>query len=108
MCDRDPSATALGPDLVCDIRNNLIWNYNWGTTVRQYGTGNVVNNYYYSAAPSAGLSVGEGAIAYVNGNYGPSEPNLNTVGNQATPFAAPTLTQTDAITAAHQIVAQAG
>ena len=109
MCANSDVATATPSEAVCDLRNNLIWNYNWGTNIRGYGTANVVNNYYYSATPSSALLVFEGAVAYASGNYSKELANIDAQGNRSTPFAAPAITtQTDAITAAHQIVAQAG
>jgi hypothetical protein len=101
---------------VCDLRNNLIWGYTWvGTEVRTFGTANVVNNYYHSnysqtTASDAGsaLYIIEGGIAYASGNYSPSGMNIDAIGKRATPFAAIAPTTTDAIAAAHQIVAQAG
>jgi hypothetical protein len=86
----------------------LIWGYTWGTNIRSAATANVVNNYYYSANPASAVQVNEGAVAYVAGNYYQSGPNMDFKSNRATPFAAPAITQTDAITAAHEIVAQAG
>jgi pectate lyase len=36
MCGASDTATANPPELVCDVRNNLVWNYGqWATTVRQ-------------------------------------------------------------------------
>ena len=108
--NNDTFAPPNPPEAVCDLRNNLMWNYTWATAVREYGTGNVVNNYYYSPNPAAGsaLQVITGGVAYVTGNYYQTGPNMDGKSNRATPFAAPAITQTDAITAAHQIVAQAG
>jgi hypothetical protein len=57
------------PELICDVRNNLVWNYGqWATTVRQYGTANVVKNYYYSSTrttnPGDALLLRESSLAY--------------------------------------------
>ena len=80
--------------------------------LRQYGTANVVNNYYYSqflpSNPDAALYIREGGSAYASGNYSPTGLNIDAMRTQATPFAAIVPTITDAITAARQIVAQAG
>jgi pectate lyase len=113
FCGGSDTATSIGPEVVCDVRNNLMWNYSWvATAVRQFGSANVVNNYYHSQAlasnPDAALYIREGGIAYASGNYSPSGINIDAKGNRATPFAAIVPTTTDAITAAHQIVAQAG
>ena len=104
LCAWWDTATANPPEAVCDVRNNLIWGYTWGTNIRAYGTANVVNNYYYSSNPVSALevNVNEGGVAYATGNYYQSGPNMDVKSNRATPFAAPALTQTDAITAAHQ------
>jgi pectate lyase len=110
-CGGSDIATANPPEIVCDVRNNLIWNHPyWGTEVRSFGTANVVNNYYYSSNNSPDpLYVDQGALVYASGNFSQNGLNVDARGNRSTPFAAvvPT-TITDAITAAHQIVAQAG
>ena len=98
---------------MCNVRNNLIWNYKWmGSTVRTYATGNVVNNYYYSAQTTANAEktiwVAEGGVGYVSGNYSQNGWNLNASGNRSTPYPAPLTSTTDAITAAQQALASAG
>jgi len=99
---------ALSPETVCDVRNNLIWGFTqWGTTVRQGGTANVVNN-YYSGSGSKPLYVFENGAAYVSGNYSPNGTDVDANGNRSTPFSAPAVATTDAITAAQQIVLQVG
>ena len=117
--DRNPyvawsdKANEKSTEIVADIRNNLVWNYGWtGISVRHNAWANVVNNYCFStAAPTAdaALYIREGGVAYASGNFSPSGINIDAKGNRATPFPAilPALF-TDAITAAHQIVAQAG
>jgi pectate lyase len=114
--DRNPycgrnGASSLSPETVCDVRNNLIWNYVRGTAVRAYGTANVVNNYYYtkkdtSAARTVFLDTG--ASAHVSGNISKNGWNVNGNGNRSSPFAAIAPATTDALTAAKQVVAQAG
>jgi len=111
-CGRSDIATSLAPEIVCDVRNNLVWNYSGkGTEVRTYATANVVNNYYYTNATgsSAAKTIyrGEGGVAYVSGNHSQNGWNVN-VSNSSTPYAAVVPTTTDAITAAHQVKAQAG
>ena len=112
-CGNSDAATAPPPEVVCDVRNNLMWGYTWvATEVRTYGTANVVNNYYYSqflpSNPDAALYIREGGSAYASGNYSPTGLNIDAMRTQATPFAAIVPTTTDAITAARQVVAQAG
>jgi hypothetical protein len=75
------------------------------------GTANVVKNYYYSSTrttnPGDALLLRESSLAYANGNYSQNGLNVDSQGNRSTPFAAVVpSTITDAITAAHQIVAQ--
>ena len=111
-CGRSDVATSLSPEIVCDVRNNLIWNYKWyGTPVKTYGTANIVNNYYYTTyASSAGNTIylASGGSAYVSGNYSGNGWDLNARGNRSTPYAAVLPATTDAVTAAHQVLAQAG
>jgi hypothetical protein len=109
-CSVSDAGTANPAEVVCDVRNNLIWNHtNWGTEVRSFGTANVVNNYYYSSTNSRdALYVDQGGLAYASGNFSQNGLNVDSRGNRSTPFAAVVPTTTDAITAAHQIVAQAG
>jgi pectate lyase len=113
MCGASDIATTNPSEVVCDVRNNLVWGYTWvGSTVRQYGTANVVNNYFYSqflpSNPDAALYIRESGLTYASGNYSPTGINIDAMGTQTTPFAAIVPTATDAITAARQIVAQAG
>jgi pectate lyase len=112
-CGGETGATAASVETTCDVRNNLIWNYKWmGSTVRSYATGNVVNNYYYSAQATANAAktiwVAEGGVGYVSGNYSQNGWNLNASGNRSTPYPAPLTSTTDAITAAQQVLANAG
>jgi pectate lyase len=114
--DRNPycgrnGASSLSPETVCDVRNNLIWNYVRGTAVRAYGTANVVNNYYYTTKDTSAartVYLDTGASAYVSGNVSQNGWNLNGNGNRSTPYAAVAPATTDALTAAKQVVAQAG
>jgi large repetitive protein len=114
LCDWSPDL-ALKPardEIVCDFRNNLVWGYGWtGTSVRRNGTANVVNNFYYSAGntnPHSALYIVEAGIAYASGNASLNRMNIDAKGNRATPFPAIVPTTTDALTAARQILAQAG
>jgi hypothetical protein len=111
-CSRGDGASALTPDTVCDVRNNIVWNYGTkATEIRGYARGNVVNNYYYSAYNPTDyhtIYVREGGSAYVSGNYSANGLNINAMGNHATPHPAVVPVTTDAITAARQVLARAG
>lgn len=111
-CGRSDVAKSLPTEIVCDVRNNLIWNFTGkGTEVRTYGTANVINNYYYTPSSSvAGNSiyVREGGSAYVSGNYSKNGVSVNSMGNRSTPYSATAPTTTDAHTAARQVIANAG
>jgi len=120
--DRNPyvawsdNAAETPSEIVADVRNNLVWNHGWsGISVRHRGWANVVNNYvlpqpYIATKPDGALFVpsSEGGIAYASGNYNPNGLNIDAMRNRTTPFAAIVPTTTDAITAAYQVVAQAG
>jgi hypothetical protein len=112
--DRNPKCDGTASEIVCDLRNNLIWNYKWyGTRIGPSAHTNVINNYYYSPDSSASSSktiyMQDGASAYVAGNYSQNGWNINASGNGSTPYAAAVApATTDAITAARQVVAQAG
>jgi hypothetical protein len=99
-------------EIVCDVRNNLIWNYRWyGTAVKTYALANVINNYYYTTyAPGAGNTIflDTGGSAYVSGNYSKNGWNLNGNGNRSTPYSAVSPATTDALTAAQQVLQSAG
>jgi hypothetical protein len=111
-CTRGAGASSLAPEIVCDVRNNLVWNYKWyGTAVRHYGKANVVNNYYYTpegSSASSTIYVTEGGIAHVSGNFSKNGWDVNSNGNRSTPHEAVAIATTDAVTAAKQVVAQAG
>jgi pectate lyase len=113
--DRQPKCdgnhTSLSTETVCDVRNNVMWNITQrGSAVRGYGTGNIVNNYYQTASGDADQAVfiGEGGVGYTKGNFGHGGWNLDGNGNRSTPFPAPSVTTTDAVTAAYEVVAKAG
>jgi pectate lyase len=99
-----------GPDTQVDMRNNVIWDWGagYGTLLTEGATGNVVNNFYWSASlkkkPKEALRVNKKARAYVSGNY---PPELNGVGTEAIPFPAPKVNSTDACSAAHKVLARA-
>ena len=108
MCSYDLVTFSNPSEITCDVRNNLIWGFTqWGTTVRQGAYANVVNNYYYGSG-SKPLYVFENGVAYVNGNYSKNGTNVDAWSNRSTPFSAPSITMTDASTAASQILLDAG
>lgn len=120
-------------DTQVDLRNNLIWD--WGYAATQVWKGaraNVVNNYYYD--PSASDNEKKRAIyickqgstspqcqtsdskmyarAYVSGNvsgHGASISDyLNSLGTDSKAFSAPSVSTSDACTAADQVLDNAG
>jgi len=113
-CARDDDAgTWMPTEVVCDVRNNLIWDYsNHGTEIATYGTGNVVDNYYSTTKSTATegktIYVAFGGNAYVSGNYSANGWNINATGNRSTPYSAVAPSTTDAVTAAKQVLVQAG
>jgi hypothetical protein len=110
-CDGAAGATSPSAETVCDVRNNLIWNFSQrATAVRGYGTGNIVNNYYQTSSSSAAqtIYVAEGGQAYVEGNFSHNGWNLNGNGNRSSAYSAAVPSTTDAVTAARQVLANAG
>jgi hypothetical protein len=102
--------SSLTAETVCDVRNNLVWDFMSGTEVQQATKGNVVNNYYYSTraySTSHAIVVGSGSQAYVSGNYSKNGWDVNN-GNRSTAFAADVPTTTDAVTAAKEVIVKAG
>jgi hypothetical protein len=62
------------PGIVCDVRNNLIWNtHQAGTEVRLEATGNVINN-FYRPAPDINYNR-EQLVAWVRNPPPGGEPN---------------------------------
>ena len=101
------------PKTVCDIRNNVMWNYtDKATEIRGEARGNVVNNYYYTpnnVDATHTIFVREGGSAHVSGNHSANGLNINALGNRSKPFAADVPgTITDAITAARAVRLGAG
>jgi pectate lyase len=115
-CARDDNAgTQLPLEIVCDVRNNLVWNYlQSGSAVWSFGTGNVINNYYKAAVgaiPERTIWVTNGGVAYVSGNISQDGFSINDNGNRSTPWPvdpADVPTTTDARTAAQAVRAGAG
>jgi hypothetical protein len=108
----DGTLASTPPDTVADIRNNLIWKFSaYGTLAMNNVRSNVVQNYYEPSGSSTAdkaLRVNSGGQAYAQGNFSPTIANIDGQGNVATPFPAVAITTTDACTAAHQVVDQAG
>lgn len=109
-----------------DIRNNVIWKYGrsggtgsgYGTAVCYNATGNVVNNYYYTAGSSPDSAVntddgyGSGATGkvFASGNISGNGTNPNSVSNHAE-YAIPVWAQISpqtACVAARDVVQKAG
>jgi hypothetical protein len=100
------------PDLVTDIRNNLIWDFsNDGTQIVDNTRSNVVNNFYYSSVPAAvgrELWVKFGGKVYARGNYSRNGTKVDSRGNQPQAFLTTPVATTDACTAALQVRNTAG
>jgi hypothetical protein len=110
-CGVNDGATQYPSEVVCDVRNNLVWDFKVGASLQDRGLANIVNNYYYSTrAYSSGHGIwNDGtAKAYVAGNHSQNGWHINGT-TQASAFAAvePGGT-TDAVTAAKAVLVQAG
>ncbi|MFI5129779.1 MAG: hypothetical protein ACHQFX_07305 [Chitinophagales bacterium] len=107
-----------------DIRNNIIWKFGrdggagsgYGSAIAYNATGNIINNYYYTAGTSTnnatstsdGYGTGATGKAYMAGNVSAnSGANPNGPSNHAVYPAAAVTTQ-DACTAAQLVLANAG
>jgi hypothetical protein len=120
-------------DTQLDMRNNLIWDWGYAATqVWQGARANVVRNYYHdpnasdngkkraiymchAGSKSPGCQSSDPkmyARAYIRENvsgHGPSISDyLNSLGTESKAFSAPTVSTTDACTAAQQVLAEAG
>ena len=99
------------PEVVTDIRNNLIWDFGaYGTVIKNNTRANVVQNFYYSSTqPGArhALNVRSGQV-YAQGNYSRNGADVDSQGNQPHPFPAAPVETTDACTAAQQVRNTAG
>jgi len=108
----DNTLATTPPDIVTDIRNNLIWNFiDYGTVNKNNTRSNVVQNFYYSATrPTAdrAVRVNPGSRVYTQSNYSLNGANVDRQGNQQDPFPATLVETTDACSAAQQVVDQAG
>jgi hypothetical protein len=118
-CPRDDDKAWLDwpPAVVCDVRNNLIWQYhNHGTEVANRGMANVVKNYYSTTQPEAtqGKTIRvipfdttaephRKGLAHVSGNYSTNWGDaINDSGNAAE-FSAVVPATTDPRTAANAV-----
>jgi hypothetical protein len=109
-CGVSDSATSSPSEIVCDVRNNLVWNYLVGTTLQDFGNANVVNNYYYSTrARSASHTIWNDGTAksYVSGNVSKNGYHINGT-TRSTPFSCDPVSTTDALSAAKEVKAKAG
>jgi pectate lyase len=108
----DSTLATTAPEIVTDIRNNLIWDFSaYGTVISKKTKANVVSNFYYSSLqPSAtrALNVLNGSRVYAEGNYSQNGANVDGQGNEQAPFLAVSIDTTDACTAAHDVLADAG
>jgi hypothetical protein len=111
----DWNITGTPPEIVVDVRNNVIWDFSqYGTTVLRGALANVVANYYWSSTqsdPGRALRVTsstEGSRAYTHGNVSQNGGNVDAEGTESVPFAAEPVDTTDACTAAKDVVAYAG
>jgi hypothetical protein len=120
-------------DTQVDMRNNLVWNWGYAGSQIWKGTkSNLVNNYYHD--PNASENGKKRAVyvchakstapqcdgknpklygrAYIAGNvsgHGSTYTNyLNSLGTESYAFSAPSVTTTDACTAAQQVLVNAG
>jgi len=130
----DFSDSSVAPEITADVRNNfiLVQNGGWGTKSSHGAKINSVNNYYATTPggninnalfacdaslpnPSSNAAVcavprGADGKAYVNGNVTATAPavSIQAWNTEASPFPAPTVTTTDAVTAAQQVYDTAG
>ena len=109
----DPTLATTPPDIVTDIRNNLIWDFiDYGTVARNDTRSNVVRNFYYSSTqPSADQALrvnNSGGQVYAQGNYSLNGADVDSQGNQTHPFLAVPVHTANACTAAQRVVARAG
>ncbi|MCE3240148.1 MAG: pectate lyase [Deltaproteobacteria bacterium] len=116
------------PDTTLDMRNNFVWDWGagYGTRIRYGARANAVNNFHASNGGDAedALIVCKGvssdadcdnsssniAQAYVAGNVSGDglTDRINNQGTVTQPFPAPLIDMTNACTAAHQILSDAG
>jgi hypothetical protein len=120
----DRSASNVSPGTEVDMRNNLVWhwgNLGGGTGVECGAKANLVNNFYSSPATISlrqGKAIilerrcraGAGGLAFTSGNFDPDPgmENLDSTGNQPSPFPAVPVNTADACSGAHETLIGAG
>jgi pectate lyase len=109
-CGIEDGASAFLNQVICDFRNNLIWEYDRGTTLQDMATANIVDNYYSSSRHTqpAIHTVSGQYRAFISGNFS-TEPgsNINS-GSNWPEFPAVLPAATDPRTAARAVRASAG
>lgn len=121
--ERCPFVHANYSSASADIRNNLIWKFGrsggtgsgYGSAIAYNATGNIINNYYYTAGSSKGSETntddgyggGNTGKAYISGNISGNGVNANAASTRAI-WPCPAVTTQDACTAAAIVLAQAG
>ena len=104
---RIDDAGGVATQITADIRNNVIanWTNGYGTLIWVGAWANVVNNYY--TASNKAIQV-LSARAHVVGNLSANGVDLNTSGNETSPFPTASVLTQDACTAARQVLSGAG
>jgi len=121
------NAGTAATDTTLDMRNNLVWDWRggYGTLIWFGPRANVVNNFYSSprsfpknqkqalivgAKQGSGEKLAAVARVYTSGNYSADklEQDINTAGNEKSPFPAVPVDTQDACTAARAVLAGAG
>ena len=93
--------------LMVDMRNNVVWDFNVGTLVAKGATANVVSNYYSQATHA--LVVQTRGRAHAEGNaVHASLVDVNGPGTEPTAFPAPAVPTSDALQAACEVHGGAG
>lgn len=94
-------------DTTVDMRNNLVWDWGagYGTLVWYGPRANIVNNYYFASSNAIKVEL---ARAYVQGNLSTDQREINGVGNETSPFPAPSVDTQEACPAARLVLEKAG
>jgi len=94
-------------DTTLDMRNNIVWDWGagYGTLVWYGPRANIVNNYYSSSNNAIRVT---SARAYVQGNFSADQREINEVGNETSPFPAPSVDTQEACPAARLVLEKAG
>jgi pectate lyase len=109
----DEKGFSPATETTLDMRNNLIcgWRGGYGTSIRDGGRANVVNNYYASlGGDKRDTLVVEQARAFVHGNVSADRLSfdLNAANTEQAPFDAEAVATSTAETAAREVLASAG